>query len=250
MGGVLSPRLLLKGISMLILGMDLETTGLSMELDKITELGAVLWDTDRKKPVRIYSTFVWHKEKPPITKEIEDLTGITEEDLALYGISFYDAYQQFDLMVQQADYIVAHNGAMFDKPMLEAHCSGYDLPLPVKPWLDTSKDIPYPEKITTRRLSYLATEHNFLNPFPHRAVFDVLTMLKVLSCYSIEDVISYSQMKDITLQAEVSYALKDLAKEKGFYWQAEKKMWLKTVKQDRVAKFLEQCKFRVNIYEE
>lgn len=234
---------------MLVLGMDLETTGLSFEKDRITELGAVLWDTDKSKPMRMYSAFINHPARPKISQEIEDLTGINEEDLAIYGIEFEAAYKYFLTMANQADYIVAHNGSMFDKPMLEAHCTGFNLAMPENAWLDTSKDVPYPESMTTRRLSYLATEHNFLNPFPHRAVFDVLTMLKILGHYSIEDVISYSKMKDVTLRALVTFHQKELAKESGYRWHAEEKVWIKTVKEDKVEAEIKKAKFQVAILE-
>ena len=39
-------------------------------------------------------------------------------------------------------------------------------------------DVPYPETIATRKLTYLAADHGIVNPFAHRALFDVITMMQ------------------------------------------------------------------------
>jgi DNA polymerase III epsilon subunit-like protein len=39
---------------MRVLGLDVETTGLSFETDHVTEIGCVLYDVEQKKPLIIY----------------------------------------------------------------------------------------------------------------------------------------------------------------------------------------------------
>jgi hypothetical protein len=51
---------------MLILGLYFETTGFDVQKDRITEVGAVLWDTVTSTPVRLVSTMVKHEDAPPI----------------------------------------------------------------------------------------------------------------------------------------------------------------------------------------
>jgi len=77
-------------------------------------------------------------------------------------------------------------------------------------------DVPSPPQITTRKLAHLAAEHGFLNPFAHRAVFDVLTMLKILSCYPIENVIISSNQPLMKLVALVAFDGRYKAKARGF----------------------------------
>ena len=70
---------------MLILGVDFETTGLDTQKDSIIEVGAVLWDTQRKMPLQIYSDLMWHEsiwKNATATKEhVEKIVKLNEEDL-------------------------------------------------------------------------------------------------------------------------------------------------------------------------
>jgi hypothetical protein len=105
------------------------------------------------------------------------------------------------------------------------------------PWIDTLTDIPYPAEISTRKLSYLAADHGFINPFQHRALFDVLTMLNVLSRYELGAILEFQQIPWVTIQANVSYDDRMLAKEARFFWQAigDKKYpnkWVKRIKKN------------------
>jgi hypothetical protein len=139
---------------------------------------------------------------------------------------------------------VAHNGNLFDKPLLEAGMKRQGLDFMLRPWIDTKTDIEYPEEIKTTKLKYLACEHGFVNPFSHRAVFDVLTMLTVLSRYDIQEVIALSQQPAVRLQAVCLPPWTDggkstgIAKSLGFHWNGETKQWLMESKGKRVDKLL------------
>jgi DNA polymerase-3 subunit epsilon len=162
---------------MKVLGLDFEITGLSPENDRITEVGAVLWDWNLSAPVCLLSSFV--DPQRAIPAEITALTGITDQLIEDYARTEEDVFADLDYLISRADCVMAHNGTTFDKPFCVAAYSRVGRVIPNKPWLDTRTDIKYPEHITTRNLRHLASEHSFLNPFAHRAVFDVLTMLKV-----------------------------------------------------------------------
>ena len=236
---------------MLFLGVDFETTGLSMENDRITEVGAVLWDTDRKAPLKVLSQYVYDKDYPELTPEITQLTGITQGDLLKYGRLPGQVLPELISLMDEADFVVAHNGTNFDRPMLEAHMQRLGIMYKDDvAWIDSSTDVNYPKSISVRKLSYLATEHGFLNPFPHRALFDVMTMLKIISCYDTNEIVNLSKSPNITIRAHVSYDDRALASGRGYRWNPENKMWLKTVKELFLASEIAEAPFKVIIIEE
>lgn len=210
------------------LGVDFETTGLDVEKELITEVGAVLWDVENKAPVMIYSDLI--KIDQPLTEEIVNLTGITDEMLDTFGKAAGLVFSNLSELMLRAQYIVAHNGTNFDKPLWYNEAKRKTVEFPEKPWIDTSVDVPYPDFITTRKLIHLAAEHGFVNPFAHRAVSDVLTMLRVASHYNSDTIVMYANSPNVELRAAVVYKDRELAKKCGYRWNKEKKYWLKTIK--------------------
>ena len=214
---------------MYVLGIDLETTGLSPERDQMIELGAVVWDTRLNKPVSMMNRLI-HIGPRQLDEEIIALTGIEQKHLREFGVSELNALQEMIEMARHCKYFVAHNGPQFDKIFIERAMARYDLQLDM-PWIDTLHDVPYRDDVKTRKLSYLATEHKFLNPFSHRALFDVLTMMEVVSRYDWNEVIELSKSPTVRVQAIVSYDERNKAKEAGFRWDAPNKVWIKDMKQ-------------------
>ena len=108
---------------------DLETTGLSFEDDRITEIGAVLLRDG--KIVEKYNSFV--NPRKPIPRKIVELTSITDEMVA-------DAPGQEEALNAFLDWVgerpmAAHN-ASFDMGMLKKGCERIDRPFR-NPSLDT-----------------------------------------------------------------------------------------------------------------
>lgn len=211
---------------MIVLGLDVETTGLSSEKDDIIEIGAVLWDTDRGIPLLIKNYGV--RTTNPISSFITDLTGITQEDNALYNTEDSVIALELELFIKHADYLVAHNH-QFDKRFLTAWIkkqgSLYDQSMfDSKPWIDTQTDLPTEAYGKSKALPYLAADNGFVNPFAHRAVFDVLTMLTVLQ----KHIHNLDLAKEkVYLEAVVSIEEKDKAKKEGFRWNPDRKVWWK-----------------------
>ncbi len=191
-----------------ILGVDFETTGLDAAEDRITEVGAVLFDWETQTPLVVMSTFV--NPGRPIPEEITKLTGISNEMVAEYGLPEKDVLGDLRHILDCADYAMAHNAA-FDKGFYDAAVLRHGFAPDDKVWLCTMDDIKYPDSITTRNLCYLAAEHSIINPFRHRAVFDVLTMLKVASNYEIDAIITSAQEPTLYVQALVSFDDKEKA---------------------------------------
>lgn len=225
------------------LGFDCETTGLDVRKDSIIEVGAVLWDVERKAPVMQYGALI--KGNFTVTEEITRITGITKEDTDKFGIPFQDAVRGMGDLIRHASHIVAHNGTNFDRPILEAELLRHELPVPPHPWIDTAVDIDFPAELTVRKLSYLACEHGFLNPFAHRAVSDVLTMLKIVGQYDAKQILAWAASPPVTIRAKVTYDDRLLASSRGYRWNAEKKYWVKTLKEFMLEDERKQASFEI-----
>lgn len=211
---------------MILLGIDLETGGSfdqPMEANFITELGAVLYDTELKQPVSILNTLV--KSLQPVSAESTQYTGITDGMLAKWGVEWAKVSSRLCVMLGQADAVVAHNGLGFDKPLLQNY-----LTLDDKPWIDTMLDVPYPANCRSTNLTYLAGFHGLLNCFPHRAVTDVLIMLEILAKYDIQPIYELACSPLIKIIAHVSFANNKLAKNQKFMWNPEKKEWYRNIR--------------------
>jgi DNA polymerase III alpha subunit (gram-positive type) len=229
-----------------ILGIDFETTGKDTSKDEIIEIGAVLWDVEKAIPVKIISELLWHEDiwkDATATKErIEQITKISYESLVEFGISPQEGLLKLADLMKTPNIIavVAHNGNEFDKPLLLANAKKFGVEFPELTWIDSMIDIPYNVEIQTRKLSYLATEHGFINPFAHRAIFDVLTMLKVVQQYDIHWIIKLSKESSVTLVAATTPPWQDSgksneeAKSRGFRYHSETKRWIKNVKESQV----------------
>jgi DNA polymerase-3 subunit epsilon len=226
---------------MRLLGIDIETGDFDTENTFITEVAAVLWDTEIGQPVKIFSALI--DEEKEISKEAEEYTGISNFMRQTYGIPLEAVEPNLKQLAVQSEYLVAHNGLVFDKPIVERKFKslvGYK-------WIDTLIDIEYPNNCKSKNLTYLQAFHGFVNPFPHRAVADVLTMFKILNQYSFPRILAVANSPEIEIVARFEYPhrmhpqhaqlmeifnkTKDKVKEAGFKWYPEEKRWkLKTKK--------------------
>lgn len=227
---------------MRLLLLDFEGTGLDTATARIVEYGAVLYDWETKTVLRLASEFVDPVESIP--PEITGITGITDDTVQEFGLSEAMAVSKVRDLMEQADYVVAHFGTLYDKPLFEAACARCMCLSPEKVWVDTSIDCPYPENIKTRNLLHLAAEHGFLPGHSHRAVFDVMTMLRILSQYDLDTVIARAKEPTLYVQAVVSFDEKEKAKERGYKWCAPRKIWWRQWKSSDYEAEKDVCGFR------
>ena len=226
-----------------ILGIDFETTGLDLVEDRVTEVGMVLWEIESKTPVQI-SGFLVNTPKP-ITEEITKLTGITRALLDTFGSEEGLAFKAVERAVRKADFVMAHNGNEFDKPLLE-NWAKRESPLPEKTWIDSKTDLPAEAYQKSAGLKYMACDHGFLYD-GHRAVNDVLAMFKILSFYDVPTVIERAKQPTIRVQALVTFDTNKLAKERGYHWKPETKQWIKPIKANELDKETAEAGFRVKV---
>lgn len=229
---------------MLILGLDFETTGLDIHTVKITEVGAILWDTVLRQPVQIMSRFVWNQDYPPQSEEVIRVSGITDDMLKTHGMPAAAVMEELAELMSRAEAVMAHNGNNYDKPILERVAKEMSVQMPYRPWIDSSTDLPLPETLPTcRKLTHLAFEHGIHveQRFCHRAFYDVLLMLEIASRYAIDDVMRIASAPVITVRAKVTIDEREKAKARRFQWDPQGKLWLKRIRDFDLEKETKAC---------
>ncbi len=233
------------------LGIDLEGIGLDsgphLDVDRVMEIGAVLWDVQRKAPVQLFSHLINEADRLSINQELTELTGIDENMLQTWGVkgeNITEKLHELTSLINKADYLMAHGAHFYDKPMLEALYKRFSLEMPKRTWIDSSEDIEFPGKIKHKSLASLEYAHGFINPFPHRAVTDALSMLKIASAYSLERMAQLAESPKVIIVAtfkapnwrdkrEVTEfnKIKTRVSKAKFSWNPQEKIWTKKIHQ-------------------
>lgn len=233
-----------------LIGIDFETNGPEPETCDVTEAAWVLYDTEFGT-VPMLSRCLLNSDVNQMDPAAEKITGISIERCKKYGVDREHIKQAIDrdIALFQPDYFVAHNAHGFDKIIFERLCGERTIP-----WIDTMEDLPTEtyERLGTRTLEFMAARSGFLNPFPHAALPDVMTMMKILMAEDIEQVCLRSQIPTVTIAANVSYDNRQDAKDRGYYWENVRgkkypKKWVKRIKKDEVELEQENAPFTVAI---
>ncbi|QNE05077.1 exonuclease domain-containing protein [Croceicoccus marinus] len=152
---------------------DAETTGLAVERHQIIELCVAIVqvnDAGRIVAVEVVRSGLIDPGHP-LTAEIVDLTGLTDQDIAGRSID----EDQVAAMLASCDGVVAYN-AGFDRPFVEKMIGHVAVP-----WGCAMADVPW------RKLGfepgpqgYLLNQAGYYMPSAHRAKDDVLALIQLL----------------------------------------------------------------------
>jgi DNA polymerase III alpha subunit (gram-positive type) len=239
--------------NMVIFSYDLETTGLDFVKDRPIEVGAILYSTTQKKCLESQGFLV--KADVLISSEITKLTGITQSAVDKFGIESDDALATVVDMMSIADAVIGHNVVRFDKRMTQAWADREQtIELPDKLWIDTYNDLTKEDKsgreITPGKLTLMAAEAGFLNAFPHSALSDCMTVVKLIENFDFEKVVERAKSPMVVVQAHQARHENDLAKKARFRRLPEKKLWWKFVKEIDLEAFAKDLPFDISVHRE
>lgn len=235
-----------------LLIIDTETTGLDPEKDRIIEVGAVLFDPEAGVPVACGSRLIQHPNAPKADNPAEAINRIPESVLSGPWPDYDPAtllYVMDELcdgtgIVGKSDaglpYLVAHNAA-FDSSFLDVDED--------RTWICTKHDVEW-DRVPggTGSLVQIALAYDVGVVRAHRAIEDCLTLAAILSRVhalenGLERWIERALEPRVEVVVAVSYDNRQLAKDRGFTWNAETKTWSKRVRESVLDEYCESLPF-------
>ncbi len=215
----------------IILGLDFETTGTNPHAEgfEVIEVGAALLNGLTGQLIEMHSWLI--STNVDIPDSVMKLTGLDNRILALEGHHLKIVDEELSYLIQRADYLCAHNHG-YEKAVLELFLGLAWGKAESKQWIDTMTDLP--NGVGNSNLTTVAANHRFINPFPHRALPDVLIMLAVLAQYDFAEVERNVLAESVELSIYIPFnggeESREQAKALGYRWNPERKIWVKTVK--------------------
>ncbi|NRA46351.1 MAG: DNA polymerase III subunit epsilon [Oligoflexales bacterium] len=211
--------------------LDVETTGVATQKDKIIDLGYILFSYEKVtgRITGIVKEFSQLQDPgEPLSTIVKQITGYSDADLKGKEINWDEVAADFD----KANVIIAHN-ARFDRGFLDRY-----LPISSKKvWTCSMAQIDWKEKgHGSRSVEFLAKDHGFFFD-GHTALMDVKACVKLLGTEDPES--GYPYLLELLGNARIQkkwvyangagYDLKDELKQRGYMWERQKKVWKKCV---------------------
>ena len=221
---------------MILVSLDLETTGLETDTCEVLELGYAMYDTEISQDTPILMRSHLCVPKGEITQEITDITGITQKMIDAYAVPFDEAFCEFIGILNKYKPcgLVGHNLIDYDLPIAKRYVDMMSEHMKVEnklTYIDTRIDLPHKRPPKNNSLVFLSADiAKFCNPFSHRALFDCLATMKVLFSFNVEEIFKKASSPLVTVRADVSFGNKDLAKKAGYNWDGDQKIWTKTIR--------------------
>lgn len=202
--------------------LDTETTGLDHNVDRVVEIGMVLYSITNQTTLLQYSAIVpsisgWNDNPAVAINRIS--TAALSEMLSLGALP--DLLDIEAALIGSSDVIVAHNAA-FDQAFA---------PIDEKPWVCTKEDFLWPKQNKQGdSLVNLALAHGIGVSSAHRALTDCQLIARLFDVMDdLPGMFERAMRPKATFQALVSFEDKDKAKAAGFSWKGETKQWLRSM---------------------
>lgn len=210
---------------------DVETTGLDRDADRIIELAVQRFRFDNQgRIIQVGVARVWREDPAiPLDPRITRLTGLTAEDLSGQVI---DEAAAVDILAS-ADIIVAHNAA-FDRPFVDRRLPA----IAGKPWACSMAELDWLELgFEGRALAHLLSQCGWFYE-GHRAENDILALLYLLA-HELADgetilakLIACSEQLTYRVNAiDAPFDARDRLKARGYRWDAALRFWWKSIGQ-------------------
>lgn len=208
---------------------DTETTGLDPEKDAMIEIAVLLYSLESRTTLAQFSTLLNGDSNPMEKVNRIPVAALKETSAALQLIlQEAAAYEIIRVFTAAADVIVAHN-AEFDRSFVGKGQMGK------MPWLCTQNDFAWPAASReSGSLIGLALDHGIGVSTAHRALADcqlIAALFDRMALYGrdLQEMFAHAMRPKANFQALVSFDDKELAKQAGFKWQSERKIWTRSM---------------------
>lgn len=215
----------------MILILDTETTGLDPKKDRLLETAWARYD-ERHGLIDCKSWLVRNHTSGP-DNPAEHVNGISSGMLGAPG----NGTNEFSLRncvphLEDIRCIVAHEAEFDQKWIPHIGCG--------MPWVCSHHDIEWSRNIGTGSLEKLALAHGIGVMPGHRAIYDVLTLVRVFERVAemgvdVEALITKAMRPKALIQSIHPFADNDTAKARGFSWDGTRKAWTKRIATEDIA---------------
>jgi DNA polymerase III alpha subunit (gram-positive type) len=212
--------------------LDFEASDKDPTTARITQVAFSVWDIEEKKELYHHSSLILPEGEYEIDPVAGQITGISKEQLEKFGTPLLEALDVLFGHCNGVDFFAAHNLHNYDFPLLKNELQRLGRELPELPLLvDTRFDVPWPEHIETRKLTYLGAEFGIVNPAAHSARHDTDLMALLFFKFPLDQILERAKSPQVWVRANVSYDNREKAKAHRFLWDGNNKWWVKLLKQ-------------------
>jgi DNA polymerase III alpha subunit (gram-positive type) len=210
---------------MIVIGLDIESTGLDKVKDRPIEVGVALWTTKYNRSLDTRSLLV-QSDGVIVSPEITEITGITQSMCDNFGYTPEEAFDETQYFVDRAEAIVAFNGKRFDIPMMNQWAKRLQKQFPDKFVIDPFTDLPMRGQELITMCAKMGIYYD-----PHEAGADVGAMLRLMGKFPFDIVLTRAKSPTLVVQSLQDRNNNSAAKRHKFRWNPDRKIWWKAVKE-------------------